>query len=119
MSEISINPLELGTWQSTWRQPLGVIGRKCHPCECEDFQRPCLRTIGLQTVAVAFSGVAWFVAVMWLNFVGEPQLGLTAVIVAGMFVMLLTLFLLAITMVIDDPAGGFRKSSSFGSASPS
>jgi hypothetical protein len=51
---------------------------------------------------------------MWLNFVGGPQLGLTEVIVAGMFVMLLTLFLLAITMVIDDPAGGLRKSSSFG-----
>ena len=66
-------------------------------------QRPNLRTIGLQVVEVAFSGVVWFVAVVWLNFVGGPQLGLTVVIVVGMFVMLLTLLLLAITMVIDDP----------------
>jgi hypothetical protein len=68
-----------------------------------ELQRPYLRTIGLQAVGVAFSGVAWFVAVMWLNFVGRSQLGLTVVIVVGMFVMLLTLLLLAITMVIDDP----------------
>ena len=66
------------------------------------------RTIELQAVEVALSGVAWFTAVMWLNFVGGPQLGLTKVIVGGMFVMLLTLFLRAITMVIDDPAGGFK-----------
>ena len=73
-----------------------------------ELQRPYLRTIGFQAVEVSFSGVAWFVAVMWLNFVGGPQLGLTKVIVGGMFVMLLTLFLRAITMVIDDPAGGFK-----------
>jgi hypothetical protein len=68
-----------------------------------ELQRPYLRTIGLRAVEVAFSGVAWFVAVIWLNFVGGPQLGLTVVIVAGMLVMLLTLLLLAISMVIDDP----------------
>ena len=66
-------------------------------------QRPYLRTIGFQAVEVSFSGVAWFVAVIWLNFVGGPQLGLTVVIVVGMLVMFLTLGLLAISKVIDDP----------------
>ena len=83
----------------------------------------------LQAVEVALSGVAWFVAVMWLNFVGRPQLGLTVVIVTGMLVMFLTFLLLAISMVIDDPrwrlarvesgryriaAGECRSSSCFG-----
>ena len=68
-----------------------------------ELQRPYLRTIGLQAVEVALSGVAWFVAAMWLNFVGGPQLGLSVVIVAGMLVMFLTLLLLAMSKVIDDP----------------
>src|SRR5262245_48674892 len=68
-----------------------------------ELRRPCLRTIGLQAAEVAFSGVAWFVAVLWLNFVGGPRLGLSVVIVAGMLVMFTTLLLLAISMVIDDP----------------
>ena len=71
--------------------------------QCPELQRPYLRTIELQAVEVAFSGVAWFVAVMWLNFVGRPQLGLTVVIITGMLVMLLTLLLLAISKVIDYP----------------
>jgi hypothetical protein len=68
-----------------------------------ELQRPYLRTIGLQAVEVAFSGIAWFAAVIWLNFIDGPQLGLTVVIVTGMLVMFLTLLLLAISMVIDDP----------------
>jgi hypothetical protein len=68
-----------------------------------ELHRPYLWTIGLQAVGVAFSGVAWFVAVMWLNFVGRPQLGPAVVIVTGMLVMFLTLVLLAISKVIDDP----------------
>jgi hypothetical protein len=67
-----------------------------------ELQRPYLRTIELQAVEVAFSGIAWFVAVMWLKFVGGPQLGLTVVIVAGMLVMFLTLLLLAISKAIDE-----------------
>ena len=98
-TEISINPPELGiAWQSTWHRPLGVI-----PCGCKAFQRPYLRTIGLHAVEVAFSGVAWFVAVMWLNSIGGPQLGLTLVIGTGTLVMFATLFLLAISVAIDDP----------------
>jgi len=68
-----------------------------------ELQRPYLRMIGLRAVGVAFSGVAWFIAVMWLNFVGRPQLGLTVAIVSGMLVMFLTLLLLAISKVIEDP----------------
>jgi hypothetical protein len=68
-----------------------------------ELQRPYLRTIGLQAVEVAFSGIAWFAAVIWLNFVDGPQLGLTVVIVTGMLVMFFTLLLLAISKVIDDP----------------
>src|SRR5262245_66447890 len=68
-----------------------------------ELQRPHLMTLGSQAVEVSFSGVAWFVAVMWLNFIGEPQLGLTLVIVVGMLVMFLTLVLLAISKVIYDP----------------
>jgi len=88
-----------------------------------ELRRPYLRTMDLQAVEVAFSGVAWFVAVMWLNFVGGPQLGLTVVIVTGMLVMFLTSLLLAISMVIDDSrcpvryriaAGECRSSSCFG-----
>lgn len=98
-TEISINPPELGiAWQSTWHRPLGVI-----PCECKAFQRPYLRTIGLHAVEVAFSGVAWFVAVIWLNSIGGPQLGLTLAIGTGTLVMFATLFLLAISVAIDDP----------------
>jgi hypothetical protein len=97
-TEISINPPELRiAWQSTWHRPLGVI-----PCECT-FQRPYLRTIGLHAVEVAFSGVAWFVAVMWLNSIGGPQLGLTSAIGTGTLVMFATLILLAISVAIDDP----------------
>ena len=61
------------------------------------------KTMGLHAVEVAFSGVAWFVAVMWLNSIGGPWLGLTLVIVIGMLVMVATLFLLAISIAIDDP----------------
>ena len=45
-------------------------------------------------VQVALSGVAWFLAVTWLNFAGGPTLKLPITIVSGMLVMLFTLFLL-------------------------
>jgi hypothetical protein len=44
-------------------------------------------------VEVALSGVAWFLAVSWLNFAGGPRLELHVAIVSGMLVMLFTLFL--------------------------
>lgn len=103
-TEISINPPELGiAWQSTWHRALGVIGRKCPPCEGKAFQHPYLQTMGLHAVEVVFSGVAWFVAVIWLNSIGGPQLGLTLAIGTGTLVMFATLFLLAISVAIDDP----------------
>ena len=67
-----------------------------------ELQRPYLRTVALQAVEVALSGLAWFVAVMWLNFAGGPQLGITVVIVTGMLVMFLTMLLLEMSKVIDD-----------------
>ena len=76
--------------------------RKWIPVANPNSHREMLGQMDLQAVEVAFSGVAWFVAVMWLNFVGRPQLGLTVVIVTGMLVMFLTSLLLAISMVIDD-----------------
>ena len=45
-------------------------------------------------VAVALSGVAWFLAVTWLNFVGGPRLDLRVAIVSGIPVMLFTLLLI-------------------------
>jgi hypothetical protein len=92
------------TRKSTQARPVTNPNSRCKMVgQSPELQRPYLRTIGLQAVEVAFSGAAWFVAVIWLNFVGGPQLGLAVAIVAGMFVMLLTLLLLAITMVVDDP----------------
>jgi hypothetical protein len=45
-------------------------------------------------VAIVLSGVAWFLAVSWLNFVGGPRLDLPVAIVSGIPVMLFTLLLL-------------------------
>ena len=45
-------------------------------------------------VEVVLSGVAWFLALTWLNFAGGPRLELPVAIVSGMLVMLFTLFLL-------------------------
>jgi hypothetical protein len=92
------------TRKSTQARPVATPNSSCEMVgQSPELQLPYLRTIGLQAIEIAFSGVAWFVAVLWLNFVGGPQWGFTVVVVAGMFVMLLTLLLLAITMVIDDP----------------
>jgi hypothetical protein len=42
----------------------------------------------------ALSGVAWFLAVAWLDFSGGPKVGLAQAVMIGLFVMYLTLFLL-------------------------
>src|SRR6478609_5594290 len=52
---------------------------------------------------IALSTVAWFLAVMWLNFIGSPNVGLVPAVVNGIFVMFLTAILLVASLVIDDP----------------
>ena len=52
---------------------------------------------------IALSTVAWFLAVMWLNFIGSPNVGLVLAAVNGIFVMFLTAILLVVSLVIDDP----------------
>jgi hypothetical protein len=54
-------------------------------------------------IKIAMSAVVWFLAVAWLDFSGGPEVDLTLAVVTGFFVMFFTLFLLATSMVIDDP----------------
>src|SRR6478672_7281395 len=54
-------------------------------------------------VKIAMSAVAWSLAVAWFDFSGGPEVDLTLAVVTGFFVMFFTLFLLAASMVIDDP----------------
>ena len=49
------------------------------------------------------SAVVWFLAVAWFDFSGGPEVDLNLAVVTGFFVMFFTLFLLAASMVIDDP----------------
>ena len=54
-------------------------------------------------VKIAMSAVVWFLAVAWFDFSGGPEVDLNLAVVTGFFVMFFTLFLLAASMVIDDP----------------
>jgi hypothetical protein len=54
-------------------------------------------------IKIAMSAVVWFLAVAWLDFSGGPEVDLNLAVVTGFFVMFFTLFLLAASMVIDDP----------------
>jgi hypothetical protein len=54
-------------------------------------------------VKIALSAVAWFLAVAWLDFSGGPEVDLVLAVVTGFFIMFFTSFLLAASMVIDDP----------------
>jgi hypothetical protein len=54
-------------------------------------------------IKIAMSAVVWFLAVAWLDFSGGPEVDLTLAVVTGLFVMFFTLFLMAASMVIDDP----------------
>jgi hypothetical protein len=54
-------------------------------------------------IKIAMSAVVWFLAVAWFDFSGGPEVDLNLAIVTGFFVMFFTLFLLAASMVIDDP----------------
>jgi hypothetical protein len=66
-------------------------------------QRGRLPGLDLHPIAViTLSVVAWFLAVMWLNFTGGPKFGLILATVSGVFVMLLTAVLLVVSLVIDD-----------------
>jgi hypothetical protein len=54
-------------------------------------------------VKIALSAVVWFLAVAWLDFSGGPEVDLVRAVVTGFFIMFFTTFLLAASMVIDDP----------------
>jgi hypothetical protein len=54
-------------------------------------------------IKIAMSAVVWFLAVAWFDFYGGPEVDLNLAVVTGFFVMFFTLFLLAASMVIDDP----------------
>ena len=54
-------------------------------------------------IKIAMSAVVWFLAVAWFDFSGGPEVDLNLAVVTGFFVMFFTLFLLAATMVINDP----------------
>jgi len=88
-------------------------GLDYHPIlQSLELQRTRPPTTGLHPVVViALSVVAWFLAVMWLNFTGGPKVGLIPVIVTGIFVMFFTLVLLAATRIVNDPRWRRPKSS--------
>ena len=54
-------------------------------------------------IKIAMSAVVWFLAVAWFDFSGGPEVDLNLAVVTGFFVMFFTLFLMAASMVIDDP----------------
>jgi hypothetical protein len=54
-------------------------------------------------IKTAMSAVVWFLAVAWFDFSGGPEVDLNLAVVTGFFVMFFTLFLMAASMVIDDP----------------
>ena len=62
-------------------------------------------------IQISLSGVAWFLAVTWLDFSGGPQVSLALAVVLGFFVMYFTLFLLTASMVVNDPRWGLHKAS--------
>jgi hypothetical protein len=54
-------------------------------------------------IKIAMSAAVWFLAVAWFNFSGGPEVDLNLAVVTGVFIMFFTLFLLAASMMIDDP----------------
>src|SRR5262249_36607197 len=54
-------------------------------------------------IKIAISAAVWFLAVAWLDFSGGPEVNINLAVVTGFFVMFFTLFLMAASMVIDDP----------------
>jgi hypothetical protein len=56
---------------------------------------------------IALSGVAWFLAVAWLDFSDGLKVGLVPALAVGLLVMYLTLFLLAVPVRLQQ-AGSHR-----------
>lgn len=54
-------------------------------------------------IKIAMSAVVWLLAVAWFDFSGGPEVDFNLAVVTGFFVMFFTLFLLAASMVVDDP----------------
>ena len=63
-------------------------------------------------IKIAMSAVVWFLAVAWFDFSGGPEIDLTLAVITGFFVMFFTLFLMAASMVIDDPRWKSQKRAS-------
>jgi hypothetical protein len=61
----------------------------------QDYALPRIAGVHLFVIQIALSGVAWFLAVAWLDFSDGLKLGVVPAAVVGLFVMYLTLFLLA------------------------
>lgn len=61
-------------------------------------------TMGAQSIfiQVGLSAAIWFLAVMWLNFVGGADVDLAQAVGTGLFVILLTLFLVTVSMAITE-----------------
>jgi hypothetical protein len=54
-------------------------------------------------IKMALSAVVWFLAVAWFDFSGGPEVDFNLAVITGFFVMFFTLFLLAASMMVDDP----------------
>ena len=78
--------------------------------ESESAPQPTAR-IHPAVFTIALSGVAWFLAVAWLNFAGKVKVDLVLSVVTGFFVMFFTLFLVAASMIVNDPRWRQRKTS--------
>jgi hypothetical protein len=80
------------------------IGARPRP-QSQELGRALAATTGVHpaVIEIALSAVMWFLAVAWLNFTGGPEVDMVLVIVTGFFVMFFTLFLLAASMIVDDP----------------
>jgi hypothetical protein len=84
--------------------PLNVteIGVRPVPPRPDDATVP-ITGVHPDVIIVGLSGVAWFLAVAWLDFSVGPEIDFILAVVIGFFVMFFTLFLLSASMIIDDP----------------
>jgi hypothetical protein len=62
-------------------------------------------------IKIALSAIAWFLAVTWISFAGTFGADIALTMVAGSFLMFLTLFLLSFSMVVGDRRWQQRKTS--------
>jgi hypothetical protein len=94
-------------FDSTGEPEAGLVGALL---ESESAPQPTAR-IHPAVFTIALSGVAWFLAVAWLNFAGKVEVDLVLSVVTGFFVMFFTLFLVAASMIVNDPRWRQRKTS--------